>query len=383
MSLTVINEQRAPQQQSFGAKMGSSIGEGLSNIIEEKVSNLKKAQGIHDRKATYKKASLPEWLAELPDDMQALFLKEFDFAPEEQKETMREELEDMGQKYIQPDLEDGSEQKEQGLLPQQMTNQAPQLQQDLSAKPTPQDSLMQQKESTIPGMNSLMQAGESARDKTAGSEGSQAFPSLGRGVQGQPSDMGGLEGQSAEATIPKQPRLVRKQKGSSAPKSDLAERKFAAEQKENAEKKSKSKERVQKTFDRAQEILDAGYTGYTPFGLTPEGRKQRSEFDTLSEVFISEMIPLLNPRGAMSKERFNYIKSLVPNSWDTDAAIKGKLDALKDILELEGASPEKSTKEAVTKKQATPGTVEMRDAAGDIYDIPEDRVEAARKGGLR
>jgi hypothetical protein len=36
----------------------------------------------------------------------------------------------------------------------------------------------------------------------------------------------------------------------------------------------------------------------------------------------------------MSKERFNYIKSLTPRGFDTDATIKGKLGALKTIFSM-------------------------------------------------
>lgn len=139
------------------------------------------------------------------------------------------------------------------------------------------------------------------------------------------------------------------------------------------QKQVEAKKHVQKAYDRVKEILDTGYTGYSLTGWTPEGRKLRSELDTLSEVFISNLIPLLNPKGTMSKERFNYIKNLAPNSWDTDSALKGKLAALRDIFELEGSSPEKSSN----------GTIEMRDDSGNVYDIPKDQVEKAKKAGLK
>lgn len=156
-------------------------------------------------------------------------------------------------------------------------------------------------------------------------------------------------------------------------KLEISEKKLDLAEKEDKQKKLKSKEHVQKAYDRVKDILDTGYTGYSLTGLSPEGRKQRSELDTLSEVFISNLIPLLNPKGTISKERFNYIKNLAPNSWDTDAALKGKMEALKDIFELKGSSAEKSNK----------STVEMRNADGDIYDIPADMVEEAKKRGLK
>jgi len=132
---------------------------------------------------------------------------------------------------------------------------------------------------------------------------------------------------------------------------------------------------VQDAFDRSEEILKSGYTGFSPVGLTPEGREQRAELDTLGEVFISHLIPLLNPRGTISQSRFNYIKSLVPNSWDTDATIKGKLAALKDIFRLE--APQGGAEKKAEK------TREMRNSQGEIYDIPEGLYEQAKSMGLK
>jgi len=140
---------------------------------------------------------------------------------------------------------------------------------------------------------------------------------------------------------------------------------------------SDSKRHVQDAYNRVNEILESGYTGFSPLGLTPEGRQQRSELDTLGEVFISNLIPLLNPKGTISKERFNYIKSLAPTSWDTDAAMKGKLKALSDIFGLEGSG------RGGQGGQGKMPTIEMRDAQGNIYDIPQDMVEKARAGGLQ
>lgn len=132
-------------------------------------------------------------------------------------------------------------------------------------------------------------------------------------------------------------------------------------------------ELVRNAFNRAQEILDSGSTGYSVGAATSNGRELRSELDTLSEVFISHLIPLLNPKGSISKERFNYIKSLVPSSTDTDAKIKGKLKGLKDIFRIE--NEENKLGNAITR--------EMKDAEGNIYDIPEELYEKAVSQGLK
>ena len=140
---------------------------------------------------------------------------------------------------------------------------------------------------------------------------------------------------------------------------------------------SEGQDQVRDAFQRANEILESGYTGFSPTGLTPEGREQRSELDTLSEVFISHLIPLLNPKGTISKERFNYIKSLVPNSWDTDAKIKGKLKALRGIFKIDQQS------QGGGQQAGHATSREMRDAQGNIYDIPEELYEQARSQGLQ
>ena len=97
-----------------------------------------------------------------------------------------------------------------------------------------------------------------------------------------------------------------------------------------------SRERINHAFNRTNELLKSGKTGFTYKGLGEKGREDRAELNNLSEIWISELIPLLNPKGTISKDRFNYIKGLAPNSTDTDATIKGKLKALKDIFKEHG-----------------------------------------------
>jgi len=87
-------------------------------------------------------------------------------------------------------------------------------------------------------------------------------------------------------------------------------------------------------FNRAEQILKGGYTGKTIKSFGKTGRQERAELNNLSEIFISNLIPLINPRGTMSKERFNYIKNLTPQGHDTDETIRGKLDSLRTIFEM-------------------------------------------------
>ena len=149
--------------------------------------------------------------------------------------------------------------------------------------------------------------------------------------------------------------------------------------KETAKTKAKTnlqaiegKDQLQNAFQRTQEILDSGYTGYSWKKLSPEGRKQRAELDTLGEVYISQLIPLLNPRGTVSQARFEYIKGLVPNSKDSDAVIKGKLTALKNIFETKGEG---------LKEAENTNFVQMRDPSGVIRNIPANQAQAAQAAG--
>src|SRR5580658_8856810 len=91
---------QAPRQgseaQSLGNALGTGLGTGLSSLIDKKIQDLQQRQGIDSRKKTYAKAGLPEWLAELPEDKQDLFLKEFDILPPESKQQIVEGLNNIG-----------------------------------------------------------------------------------------------------------------------------------------------------------------------------------------------------------------------------------------------------------------------------------------------
>jgi len=107
---------------------------------------------------------------------------------------------------------------------------------------------------------------------------------------------------------------------------------FLKNSQDQTQLKEQKREKLQGAFDRTEEILASGVTGFTLSGATPKGRRARAELDTLSEIFVGELIPILNPRGTLSKERMAYIRSLVPESGDSDQKIKGKLAGLKRIF---------------------------------------------------
>ncbi len=98
---------------------------------------------------------------------------------------------------------------------------------------------------------------------------------------------------------------------------------------------------VKKAFNRVNEIFKGGNTGFTLKGLSEKGRTDRSELDTLNEIFVGHLIPILAPKGTVTDARLKYIQSLVPQSSDSDAKIKGKMKGLAEIFGFDQGKPTK------------------------------------------
>ena len=138
-------------------------------------------------------------------------------------------------------------------------------------------------------------------------------------------------------------------------------------------------EDLKSVFSRMKEIREGGRTGYSLSGLTPKGRSERAEFNTLGEMFMAQLIPLVN-RGALSKPRFDYIKGLIPRSTDTDAAIDGKLSALSRIFDIETgqmkseAQPE--AEKSSERQQSEPAVKKIKlrhKGSKQIGEVPEEK----------
>lgn len=95
------------------------------------------------------------------------------------------------------------------------------------------------------------------------------------------------------------------------------------------------KQEIGSAIQRVEELVKKKNTGFSLGAFTLEGRKDRAELDTLSEIFVGNLLPLINPRGQISDARMKFIRSLIPNSSDMDATIRGKLDAIKQIFQIE------------------------------------------------
>jgi hypothetical protein len=235
---------QAPRQgseaQSLGNALGTGLGTGLSSLIDKKIQDLQQRQGIDSRKKTYAKAGLPEWLAELPEDKQDLFLKEFDILPPESKQQIVEGLNNIGIEQPEQQYQQQSPSYMQAspfMQTEPMEVEGRMFSPLVRKQPAETVSPM---ESKIPGLNSLVQAGEGFQ-KESGSEGNetQSFPRLGHGNEGQAGPFESSQQGAHEPSIVDQQgyRLKRKNtaKGESPlsrEKHELNLKKFEAEENE-------------------------------------------------------------------------------------------------------------------------------------------------------
>lgn len=120
----------------------------------------------------------------------------------------------------------------------------------------------------------------------------------------------------------------------------------------------------------------AGQTGIGLSGqINPsqDARFNRGRFQSLQ----AKLLPLFKgmfPRGMTEKE-FKFIQAnYIPQVGDTEAKIKGKLQGLRELAQEQGG---------VSMPQSQQQAVEMKDAQGNIYDIPADLVEKARAQGFQ
>ena len=189
----------------FGRIIGQGTGEGLSSLLEgiaagkaKKLEERHKHNEVEKRKLTYEKAGLPTWLAELPEDTQGLLLKEYDMSPQEKfsvDHVTPEQKEQIRQYMSNPESLKAHTEEEISKL-QRYLNPQPQQQEypGLTNAPIEGENVVgmyspwKPKEDVIPGMNSLLQAGQGMhREPVQGSQ-IQDFPRGGRGTAGQPAE---------------------------------------------------------------------------------------------------------------------------------------------------------------------------------------------------
>lgn len=96
---------------------------------------------------------------------------------------------------------------------------------------------------------------------------------------------------------------------------------------------------LQEAFNEMGKLLseDAAGIGISPLtaiGLNPKGSENRAYFDRLATRVESALLPLVS-KGALSKERFQYILDQLPKSSDRQRVILGKLKGLAKDLNLD------------------------------------------------
>jgi hypothetical protein len=98
---------------------------------------------------------------------------------------------------------------------------------------------------------------------------------------------------------------------------------------EAQQKATQEHEDVSETINSLADELMEGKTGKFNFynKLTAKGRESRAYFDELA-LAIEKRLATMVGKGALNKERFNYLKKNLPSSGDTDASNRGKLRAL-------------------------------------------------------
>jgi len=207
--------QFAPQNNR--SSIGSEIGAGLSQLIESKVANLKKAQGIKEREGIYKEAKLPSWLAKiedpkeramlhketnlgasyedeqqrgyeaqglppwldsLPEQERAKFIEEFQKLSDEDKQKVSKALNNIGAEQYgsdDPEDENGELSEEEQMAQQPNGMQAP------NGAEAPVEDRGDQK---LSGLNSLMQAGKGFIPNYGQSNEVQSFPAISHGTKG-------------------------------------------------------------------------------------------------------------------------------------------------------------------------------------------------------
>jgi len=155
------------------------------------------------------------------------------------------------------------------------------------------------------------------------------------------------------------------------------------------EEKAQKKENLTGILKGMSETLLEGNLGYTPAKYaTAQGRRDAQYFDSLGvqlESIGKEMVS----KGVLSAPRFAYLLSNLPSANKSDATNAGAIEAWADELNLprpeglESLYKKKSKKPQKKAEKQSSKSVAFQDAQGNVYDIPLDMAEEARKEGLK
>lgn len=149
-------------------------------------------------------------------------------------------------------------------------------------------------------------------------------------------------------------------------------------------------EDISKTINSMVDVLSEGKVGLGNIfnKVTAKGRENRAYYDELA-LGVERRLADMVGKGALSKTRFDYLKSKLPNSHDTDATNRGKLRALAQEFKVEIKNPEfkkyldeakQSSPEGDVKGSAD-GLTWVISPSGKKVQIPNDQVDAALSSG--
>ncbi len=125
------------------------------------------------------------------------------------------------------------------------------------------------------------------------------------------------------------------------------------------------KERAQTVFDGLVDLIPSVGRSGALFGNTGIGDtgKAFAHFTSLSGGLESALVEMVN-RGTLSNTRFNYItKTLLPKPSDTQAEIRGKLEGLAVMLDLDPSRLTGEKKEAKTESKSDENMAKLPDAS--------------------
>ena len=159
------------------ATVGSGIGKGLNRLIESKINDLHQYRKKEDLRAAIKKTNLPEWIADFPEDVQKKIFEQFELVPDEEKPKVVKAFENLG--LDQEDIDNGDVENAPGVERHAEGGLYTPL--DVAQ----QQNKQAQEQSSMPGVNSLMQAGNNQRQQGGGGNNAQMFPQMKHGTMGQ------------------------------------------------------------------------------------------------------------------------------------------------------------------------------------------------------
>lgn len=149
-------------------------------------------------------------------------------------------------------------------------------------------------------------------------------------------------------------------------------------------------EDISKTINSLVDTLAEGKVGLGNIfnKVTAEGRESRAYYDELA-LGVERRLADMVGKGALSKTRFDYLKSKLPSSSDTDATNRGKLRSLAEEFKVDIKNPEfkkllKQEGESVNQEeapQAKQGFTWLISPSGKKVQVPNDQVKAALSSG--